>query len=917
MDRGWNQRGFQDQSCERSQEKLGKERNPQGGGSIMVGKGDEKTIRCKVDVGMDGRVEGSVVCPVGTKSGYQKVPCSNQFARSEQRSECVEDQVRSSPSSTTVCPRRRLDVHFRYKGGLSSYQDPSRRLESAWNRMEGEEVRTYSSPFRFGVRSLDLHKSGESNGKIPQRERIEDLFLHRRFHRIESIKGESVEGQNLDRGGVGDVRMAESGGQGLLGTNKEGGIFGFGDKHRERDSGSRPREDEENIPKSKLSVGIDEGQEVGKEESSGNAGRFFTKHLPSLSSSKVRCQSYLRQYRYGENRYASKMVEAGRLGVFSSRRKLEMVPKECKRVEREEFPSERINSSNSFGYGLFSTRIRSFNRRSNNEREVERRDDLETHRSEGVEGSTPCSYGDGRRPERKESSNSNGQYDSPVLLVKSWREESGVEPDCKRNLEVDFELEDTSPKTVLDKFKGQRFYGWPQQRFGLHKLEPVKRSFLSNFEGVRGYSSSGSLRKQRKHQMQEVQLGNEGARWWCSGSHRLFLSSLGRSSKLRSLPFPVNRESVKACGGVQGHNDHGSSKVEVSTLVHSVNEPVKGGFGFTFTADLLWGKREKGGTDEKRELDFYGSDDHFLDRVCDIIGGAWAASTKEKYLKSWKKLEHWLSSHGHQVYPVSVIDLCKYLVWLKESAPSEVRIIVEVIKWLDKFNNISGVVNNEFVVKLVDAIDRQRKKKKKVEAFPVKILKYHLEHVVVGEGRLGWLKVALIVGLCLRFTWRTETIRMLRPCDVEFVVIDNLIFVKIKIYKSKTNQSGEEKVYWLDPSNVPAFCLVSLLKEYLISVFGVDWRNSQKFLFFNDKGNQITTSSVSYLINKMAKKANVDIKFSSKSLRIGAVDWMVTKGMTFESIRALGWAENSPALSAYIRVSQLAVSGGVDKMFSN
>lgn len=917
MDRGWNQRGFQDQSCERSQEMLGQEWNPQGGGSFVVGKGDEKTIRCKVDVGMDGRVEGSIVCPVGTKSGYQKIPCSNQFARSEQRSECVEDQVRSSPSSTPICPRRRLDAHFRYKGGLSSYQDSSRRLESPWNRMEGQEVRTYSPPFRFGVRSLDLHKSGEGNGKIPQRERSEDLLLHRRFHSIESIKGESVEGQDLDRGGVGDVRVAESGGQRLLGTNKEGGIFGFGDKHRKGDSGSGSREDEENIPKSKLGVGIDEGQEVGKKESTGNAGRLFTKHLPCFSSSKVRCQSYLRQYRYGENRYASKMVEAGRSGVFPSRGKLEMVPQECKRVEREEFSCERINSSNSSGYGLFSTRLRSFNRWSNDEREVEREDDLKTHRSKGVKGGTSGSNGDGRGSERKESSNPYGQHDSPVLLTKSGREEGGVELDCKRNLEVDFELEDSSPKTLLDKFEGQRVYRWSQPRFGLHKLESFKKSLLSDFKGVWSNSSSGSFRKQRKHQMQEVQFGNEGTRWWSSGSHRLFLSSLGRSCKLRPMSFSVNRESIEACGGVQGHNNYGSSKVEISTLVHSANGPVKGNFGLTFTADLLWGKREKGGTNEERELDVYGSENLFLNRVCDIVGGAWATSTKEKYLRSWNKLERWLSFRSLQVYPVSVIDLCKYLVWLKESAPSEVRIIVEVIKWLDKFNNISGVVNNEFVVKLVDAIDRQRKKKKKVEAFPVKILKNHLEHVVVGDGRLGWLKDALIVGLCLRFTWRTETIRMLRPRDVEFVVVDNLTFAKIKIYKSKTNQSGEEKVYWLDPSIVPVFCLISLLKEYLISVFGVDWRSSEKFLFFNEKGNQITTGSVSYLINKMAKKAKVDVRFSSKSLRIGAVDWMVTKGMTFESIRALGWAENSPALSAYIRVSQLAVSGGVDKMFSN
>ena len=133
----------------------------------------------------------------------------------------------------------------------------------------------------------------------------------------------------------------------------------------------------------------------------------------------------------------------------------------------------------------------------------------------------------------------------------------------------------------------------------------------------------------------------------------------------------------------------------------------------------------------------------------------------------------------------------------------------------------------------------------------------------------------------------------------------------------KTNKIGEEKVYCLDPASNAQYCSVLLLKEYLLHISGKDWRKSSKALFLGSNGKKIETRKVSLILQSMAKRAGVDYKFTSKSLRVGAVDWMVREGMTFESIRALGWAENSPALSAYIRVSQLAVAGGSDKMFSN
>ena len=272
---------------------------------------------------------------------------------------------------------------------------------------------------------------------------------------------------------------------------------------------------------------------------------------------------------------------------------------------------------------------------------------------------------------------------------------------------------------------------------------------------------------------------------------------------------------------------------------------------------------------------------------------------------------------GVYSFPIDPFVFMRYLMWLKDSAPSELRTVLEVVKWLEKFNQVEkGVAGNLMVLKLVDSVEKNRAKMKKIEPFPVKVLQHHMD-ARTKQTSFVWMREALIVGLCLRFTWRTETLREIKKCNIEFVRVGEQEFAKVKVYKSKTNQSGEEKVYWLDPASNAEYCLVSLLKEYLLHTSGKDWRKSSKPLFLGANGKKIETREVSLILQSMAKRAGVDYKFTSKSLRVGAVDWMVREGMTFESIRALGWAENSPALSAYIRVSQLAVAGGSDKMFSN
>ncbi len=300
--------------------------------------------------------------------------------------------------------------------------------------------------------------------------------------------------------------------------------------------------------------------------------------------------------------------------------------------------------------------------------------------------------------------------------------------------------------------------------------------------------------------------------------------------------------------------------------------------------------------------------------------GSWAPGTKKKYASSWEKYRSWCEGERIDPFRPSLPDVCRFLLRLSESAPSEVRMVVIVLKILNKFvKGAFDCVCEELVERFVNAVEKERVKMTKALPFPVEVLRSHLDNEVPKrnrEARLEWLRKALIVGLCLRLTWRTETLSGIRACHLKPDEKDGKQFFSISVFKSKTNQKGEEKVYWLDAGSDRRYCLVRLLREYLVRRFGKDWRSVDEPLFVNNRGGVMRAASVSFLLNKMAEEFGSSVKFSSKSLRIGAVEWMVRKGVTFESIRALGWAENSPALNAYIRVTQLAVAGGTDRMFS-
>ena len=170
--------------------------------------------------------------------------------------------------------------------------------------------------------------------------------------------------------------------------------------------------------------------------------------------------------------------------------------------------------------------------------------------------------------------------------------------------------------------------------------------------------------------------------------------------------------------------------------------------------------------------------------------------------------------------------------------------------------------------------------------------------------------------VCLRTTWRTETISAIKTNDISFIPVNNQIFASIKVKKSKTNQCGETFVYSIDPNDSDKnLCLVNLLQKYLTIFHGKNWKQKENLLFLNKNNEKLKSTDVTIIINEMTKKANIKEKFSSKSLRTGAVAWMLESGFTIENIKALGWSETSTAFNCYIRNTANAMKGGTSKMF--
>lgn len=910
LDTGWDSFWFQDHHGEELGKEVGEEHNSEEGRSGFLGRIHEEESGNRSDNRMEREVERSVVNTFGTKEG-REIQTSSKLERSQHGYQQEECQVRTFEVHNPIHKTRRLDDYIRPERWLSPSIDPSGFMGSFGDTMEEQELCFQSAPVWSGNRSVYFHKSSQGDGKVLENERDKGVLLHRRLHNIQSIEGKTVRGKEISSGYFGKVRMEESGRERNLGTKSDCGTFGVSDKHKVGKIRNFGREVKEVVPDDHCSKEL----RLGKEEDSIGYCGFDNQCAASFFTSKVYSKSNLPERWHCDG--SSERVVGGEGSIDRSNSgKYELVPLFRKSKEWEKFFDRGTSEDIVSGYGLFFSRLWSFFRESNNEGFVEQFYDWSSHWRERVKSGFNGIGEIQGRFRREEIADKNGQQDSSIISIESWWENTLFERNCKEDLEDYFGKKYSIGETLLDKVRRQPIYRWPKQRFGCDRME----SILGGIQVDRGKiweNGCGQVRFGLESQMQEIQQCNRGDGMECGGSGRFF-TRLEQGHKLRFGTFSTDWEHFEARPRMQSKNYNGNPSMDVSTLVVGVNGDCEGNFDFTFSPNLLWEKQSRGRTFEELEVDVSSGEDRILKEFVVYASGSWAESTKERYLRSWKKYEKWCMEEGAVAFPVQIGTFCKYLWWLIKTAPSEVRLVIEVVKWLEKLNNVKSSVADSLLVKrFADAVERNRKKMKKAVPFPVEILKFHFDNKKDYKSKKAWLQELLIVGLCLRLTFRTETLKMICAKNISFVEQDGKRFAKICVYKSKTNQVGQEKVYWLDSSSNPDYCLVLHLESYLLDYFGKDWEKSDSFLFTNSAGNQISTFFVSKILNKMAKSAGKEEIYSSKSLRVGAVEWMVRKGYSFESISALGWSVNSTALGSYVRVTKMAMEGGSDQMFSN
>ena len=333
------------------------------------------------------------------------------------------------------------------------------------------------------------------------------------------------------------------------------------------------------------------------------------------------------------------------------------------------------------------------------------------------------------------------------------------------------------------------------------------------------------------------------------------------------------------------------------------------------TAELLFKEdRCNSRTSKESKMEIFGIKDKLLKESWLTIRQSWAESTKKLYYKVWEKFVLFAEMEDLEIYPAEDSTILKFMMSLSKTAPSSVKTFVTVYSILCSFNNWINPRLNEAIKRLEKAIEKRRKKRKKVEPFPLKILKHHWENIIKRD-YLNWLRDGLIVALCVRTTWRAETVAEIRVKNVQFKDINNERFVIIDIFKSKTNQTGEMFRYFIDPSKEKEYCIVDLLQKYLVKKFGENWQDKNDLLF-TENGNKLNSTIITEIIKKMADRAEEKIKLSSSSLRSGAVVWMLEAGLSIENLKALGWKETSTAYNCYIRNSAIAMQGGSNKMYN-
>lgn len=226
------------------------------------------------------------------------------------------------------------------------------------------------------------------------------------------------------------------------------------------------------------------------------------------------------------------------------------------------------------------------------------------------------------------------------------------------------------------------------------------------------------------------------------------------------------------------------------------------------------------------------------------------------------------------------------------------RLTTSALSWRARLEGKAVPTQSPSVKLVVDGAVRKwagGKASRVRDAFPIEALRAHVRD---GLQRDIDRRDAALVAIGLRSMRRGGERADLRIEDAFFT--DGRL--RLRIRKSKVDQEARGFDVWIEPTG-SATCPVALLKRYLSNREG-----ASPYLFCDAAGKQLSTSAISAICRRMVERADLPVKVSSHSLRIGGATAAMAGGMSKERIMAIGgWA--SGAVGRYIRsLEPLALS---------
>jgi len=180
------------------------------------------------------------------------------------------------------------------------------------------------------------------------------------------------------------------------------------------------------------------------------------------------------------------------------------------------------------------------------------------------------------------------------------------------------------------------------------------------------------------------------------------------------------------------------------------------------------------------------------------------------------------------------------------------------------------------------------------DPFPVAALRHH----VVGAHRSElWIRDAFLVALGLRTMRRASELSALQLSDIQWRPAVGALWVFIA--RSKVDQTGKGMEIYIEPVKGSPTCPVRLFWKYL------EWRGQEEGLLFKAaQGGRLSTQAITSICQRMVVAANLQVKVSSHSLRIGGATAAMMAGLTREQIMTIGgWS--STAVDRYLQAVEI------------